>query len=180
MKGKEDKLEKYIRDNRRRFDIHTPDSAIRQRLFLSAPAGRKLIRRNQMFRVAAVILLIVLPSALIINIVSGHRQDLTARMNPQLLETEIYYETLMGSVFNGASAIFTRHPELKKELMADISELEDIGEGLRTDLKDNIDNREVVEALIRNYRIRIQLLEDLLEQMPDKDDGKEKTNGNEI
>ena len=180
MKGKEDNLEKYIRDNRRRFDIHTPDPAIRQRLFLSAPAGWRLIGRNQMFRVAVVILLIVLPSALIVNILSGNRKDMTARLNPQLLETEIYYETLMGSVFNRASLIFTQYPELKKELMADISELEDIGDELRTDLKDNIDNREVVEALIRNYRIRIQLLEDLLEQMPDKDGGKDKTDGNEI
>jgi hypothetical protein len=180
MNGKEDNLEKYIRENRRRFDIYTPDPAIKRRLFLSAPDGRKRIRRYRLLRVAAVILIIVLPSALIVNIVSGNRKNMSTRLNPQLRETEIYYEALMGSVFNSAGLLFNQYPELKKELMADISELEDIGEELRTDLKDNIDNREVVEALIRNYRIRIQMLEDLLEQMPDKDGRKEKTDGNEI
>jgi hypothetical protein len=29
-------------------------------------------------------------------------------------------------------------------------------------LKDNVDNQDVIEALINNYRIKIQILEDML------------------
>lgn len=103
-----------------------------------------------------------------------------AAMSPELRETEVYYETLVSSVFSRANTLFADYPGLETEIRADIGELEQIGRELMDDLKDNVANREVVEALIRNYRLRIQLLEDLMENLPDENEKKENALRNEI
>jgi len=41
---------------------------------------------------------------------------------------------------------------------------------IRKDLKDNAANAEVVEALIRNYRTRVMILEEMLEILKEKQD----------
>jgi len=43
-----------------------------------------------------------------------------------------------------------------------MSHLDSLCTEIKKDLKDNVANQEVIEALIQNYRIRIRLLEDML------------------
>ena len=83
--------------------------------------------------------------------------------NPQLKETEIYYNNLVNSLYREATPLLTGNPEIKKELTTDISHLDSICIEIKKDLKDNVANQEVVEALIQNYRIKIRLLEDMLD-----------------
>ncbi|MGD2034222.1 MAG: hypothetical protein PVF73_04140, partial [Bacteroidales bacterium] len=64
---------------------------------------------------------------------------------------------------------------LEEELQTDLSELDSIYEGLKDDLKDNIANHEVIEAMIQNYRLRIAILEDMLLFL-DQEDEENNTN----
>ena len=82
--------------------------------------------------------------------------------NPQLKETEIYYNNLIFSLYNKVSPLLASNPEINKELFTDISHLDSIYLELRKDLKDNVSNQEVIDALIQNYRIKIELLEEML------------------
>jgi hypothetical protein len=165
MKREEDNLEKFIRENRSEFDRFVPPSAVKRRLFSAHAGARRLVMRPALLRAASVIIITGLSLLLAYN--AGIRRSfVSANSNPELRETELYYESLMNSVFSKANPLFTQFPELEYELKADIVELEDIGEELKEDLGDNISNREVVEALIRNYRLRIRMLEELVEDMP--------------
>jgi len=56
----------------------------------------------------------------------------------------------------------TQYPSVEDELNTDLSELDSIYVSLKHDLKDNIANHEVIEAMIQNYRLRINILEDML------------------
>jgi hypothetical protein len=51
---------------------------------------------------------------------------------------------------------------------------------IRKDLNDNIANEEVVQALIRNYRLRIELLEDMLMLMKEKEAGNKNYSDHEL
>lgn len=135
---------------------------------------------NNFLRVASVA--IITGFAMIIAYNTGVRRSNNAfsGISPELIETEQYYEVLMSSVFTKANKIFATYPGLEEETRADIEELERIGKELRDDLKENISNREVIEALIMNYRIRITLLEDLVKSMEDEGTDIEKTRTNEI
>jgi len=43
--------------------------------------------------------------------------------------------------------------------------LDSVYADLRRDLKDNAANEEVIEAMIQNYRLKLEILEDVLSQM---------------
>ena len=40
---------------------------------------------------------------------------------------------------------------------------------MKADLKDNVANQEVIEAIIENYRLRIAILEELLTELKPED-----------
>ncbi|MBV5348589.1 hypothetical protein JZU61_02865, partial [bacterium] len=57
------------------------------------------------------------------------------------------------------------YPELKMEIEGDLNELESMYLSLKSDLKENISNKEVIEAMIENNRNRMKLVDDVLEQI---------------
>jgi hypothetical protein len=103
-----------------------------------------------------------------------------SKYNPQLKETEIYYNNLVNTLYKEASPLLTDNPEIRNELNSDMSHLDSICTDLKKDLKDNISNREVMEALIQNYRIKIQILEDMVTVLKEKENTTEKKNSHEL
>ncbi len=83
-------------------------------------------------------------------------------------------------MYTEADPLFTGNPELKQELTDDISHLDSIFYDIKKDLKDNASNQEVISALIQNYRIRIRILEDMLEILREDENNPDKTNGHEL
>lgn len=180
MRREEDNLEKYIRNNRKKLDVYYPDPSIKRRIFSSTAGGRKVLMFNKFVRVASVAMITGFAMIMAYNTGIRRSYNSLSGISPELLETEQYYEVLMSSVFTRANPIFASYPGLEEETRADIEELEKIGKELRDDLKENISNREVIEALIMNYRIRITLLEDLVKSMEDEGTEIENTGKNEI
>jgi hypothetical protein len=84
---------------------------------------------------------------------------------PGLHEAEAYYTNLVNQKLNELKPIMDNCPSLQEELNFDMSELDSVYSELKADLKDNMANQEVVEAIIENYRLKISILEDLLKEM---------------
>jgi hypothetical protein len=89
---------------------------------------------------------------------------------PGLRETEVYYTSLVNQKLDELKPIIANCPSLKEELNFDMSELDSVYLDLKADLKDNMANQEVVEAIIENYRLKIRILEDLLTEMEPRGD----------
>ena len=106
--------------------------------------------------------------------------DGLTQINPQLKETEIYYNNLVNSLYKEATPLLTKNPEIKKELNTDLSQLDSICSDIKKDLKDNVSNQDVVEALIQNYRIKIRLLEDMLTILKENENNPEKKKSYEL
>ena len=51
---------------------------------------------------------------------------------------------------------------------------------IKKDLKDNIANQDVIEALIQNYRIKINILEDMLTVLKANENNHEKEKSHEL
>jgi len=114
---------------------------------------------------------------------SSERQknfDERSQSDPQLKETEIYYNNLVNSLYKEATPLLVKNPEIKKELNTDLSQLDSICADIKKDLKDNVSNQEVVEALIQNYRIKIHILEDMLTVLKENEKNPEKKNSHEL
>ncbi len=178
-----DELERHILNNREGMDIHDPDPGLWQRIGANLPRERRPRERrplqSYLLRAAAALIVAALCTAAILTAVrtAGKLND------PQVAEvreTRQYYDSRIQSLYREAEPLLTSNPEIGRELNAGMDELDSLSEEIISDLSDNIASSEVVEALIRNYRLRIELLEDMLYLMKENQTLPEKRPADEI
>jgi hypothetical protein len=178
-----DKLEDFISKNREDIDTRIP-----------SPDVWKGIRRNIGNRrltfirwsAAASVLILVGSALAVLNHRSneGHllpgREARIMKKNPQLVESEFYYNNLVKTLYDEASPLMVDYPDIKKELNDDMTQIDSICNDIRKDLKDNVSNQEVIEALIKNYRFKIQILNEMLEVLKEDQIPTKKTESHEL
>jgi hypothetical protein len=177
------KLEEHVRKNREDLDRYNPPSDTWRKIEKELKGDKRWNR--QWIYVAAMVAIIFGTAVILFRPVyrwSGDKKNIgniTAE-NPQLKETEIYYNNLVNSLYKEATPLLTNNPDVRKELNNDLSHLDSICIDLKKDLKDNISNQDVVEALIQNYRIKIQILEDMVTVLKENENPTEKKNSHEL
>jgi hypothetical protein len=181
-----DKLEEQIRQKKEDLDRYSPPSVIWRRIRKELKSEKSL---PQHWISIAAMLVVILGTAIILFRPVYRWSDSDKReineggfteTDPQLKETEVYYNNLVNSLYKEASPMLTNNPEIKKELNLDLSHLDSICADLKNDLKDNISNKEVVEALIQNYRIKIRILEDMLTILKTSENNRENKKSYEL
>jgi hypothetical protein len=181
-----DKLEEHIRKNREALDRYSPPAGVWNKINRQINSERFHVRR--LLSIAAMFIVIIGSSLFLIKPwLSNKAPNQINRANiknpfenSQLQETEIYYNNLINSLYLEATPMLTGYPEIKKELSVDLSHLDSICNEIKKDLKDNIANQEVVEALIQNYRIKIRLLEDMLAVLKEAENNQKKKENHEL
>lgn len=164
-----DKLEKFISEHREEFEIFEPgdDSWKGIRSRLRRQKRHRITARGILWRAAAVVVIFMLSFAVQEFLL---RKDLrVARRGdrirtdaiPELKEAEVYYSNLVDEKLSEIRPLIGQYPELGEEIEDEMSVLDSVYDGLRSDLADNIANDEVVEAMIQNYRLKLEILEDL-------------------
>lgn len=181
-----DNLEEFVRKHREEMDRYeAPKSVwrgIREELH-----GRKTTIYRWLSVAAAAAVIITLSVPLLVRkesgIAAGGTEQFAAgneTTKRQLRETEIYYNNLANSLYSQAGPLLAKYPEVEKELMSDMSQLDSICTEIKKDLKDNVSNQEVIGALIMNYRIRISILEDMLSTLKENEDNPKKSDRHEL
>ncbi len=123
-------------------------------------------------RVAAAIAMIFAGSAAGIYFLSGGKADVNRLSNEiylEMQETEQYYGLMVSQRYEELMPFLASDPVANEMLTADMEELDNVYTELKKDLKDNASNPEVVEAMILNYRVKLEILEDLLNQLKEKE-----------
>jgi hypothetical protein len=173
-----DELEKHIRDNRDAMDIHDPDPSVWNRIETQLPR-KHVTLIPQMWKAAAAVIVaaVALTALLRMTGITGARDNSAQSI---VRETEQYYNSLLASLYSEAEPLLTANPMIRTELEAGMSELDTISMSIMKDLKDNVATGEVIEALIRNYRLRIELLEDMLSVMNEENPDSKKNGEYEL
>jgi hypothetical protein len=175
----DDRFEKFIADNRDEFDFREPDPRIwikiEKRFGTKKKPGWRLILQR-----AALVAVIFSASYAVNELIHRYRgnefrsQDSrnsgTEATIPGLKETEAYYAGLVNQKLDELKPIIANCPSLEEELNFDMTELDSVYADLKNDLKDNMANQAVIEAIIDNYRLKISILEDLLSEIGSRED----------
>ncbi|HAN76993.1 MAG TPA: hypothetical protein DCQ31_04070 [Bacteroidales bacterium] len=166
-------IEDYIKDHRNEFDTHEPSDKVWKAI--ESQQKRHIIGNLQQHwvKIAAVVIVLLMSVAVLNYTVFNQSPNLTNENTdmaietqiPELSETENYYNTLVNEKLEEVRVFAAAKPELEQELMTDFAELDSILIELKTDLKDNASNEEVVDAMVHNYRIKLKILEDLLSEL---------------
>jgi hypothetical protein len=186
MTEKMDELEKFVSENRKDLDQYSPSENIWKEI--ESGIKRRKTSRIIWFSSAAMVLIILGTTAIFHRYFTdplspkplNNENLLLINSDPQVREAEIYYSNLIKDLYNEALPMLTSDPELKQELNSDLSKLDTICLEIKKDLKDNVSNQEVIEALINNYRIKIRILNDMLDLLKQDENNTEKTKNNAL
>jgi len=190
---KEDKLEKYIINKSEDFNDLTPDPKIWEKITDDLDMDGEKVRRftpgKILWRVAAVIIIFI-ASYFFHDMMSkrdriqiadqeGIETPGSNEVLKMLEEAEAYYTARITTMQEEVYRFAASNPEIREEINLELSQLDSIYAELKKDLKDNAANEQVVEAMIQNYRIKLEILEDILNQLR-KTEKNENTETHEI
>ena len=167
-----DRLEEFVKQHREKFDLHQPDPSVWLRINPSRVPVARERRPMRWLRVAAAIAMIFAGSTAGIYFLAGGRSDTrqySRELYMEMQETEQYYSRLVAQRYDELRPFLAADPAADEMLKADMEELDRVYQELKDDLKDNVSNPEVIEAMILNYRVKLEILEDLLNQLKEKE-----------
>lgn len=186
----DDKLERYIKENREQFDRYEPDSFVWEKIERDMQPKSRMDWRIVLTRVAGVAAIFAV-AFLTSEFIHREREDgmrndrivkkIKEIVIPELQEAEAYYAGIVNEKLAEMKLLASDHPDIEKELQDDFTELDSIYLELKNDLRDNIANQEVINAIIEIYRLRIEILEDMLSELnPDRNVSEPKNEGYDL
>ena len=167
-----DRLEEFVKQHREQFDQHEPDPSIWLKINPGNQSAAKERRPMRWLRIAAAVAMIFAGSTAGIYFLTGEGIEAdrhSSELYLEILETEQYYSQIVSDRYKELKPFLVSNPGAKEMLSTDMEELDEVYEELKEDLKDNASNPEVVEAMILNYRVKLEILEDLLIQLKEKE-----------
>lgn len=162
---KKDKLADFMRENRELFDDRAPspklwDNISRQ--LNTASRKRRSLAVNWLSGAAAALVLTLLVPTVWYSTNDG-LQSYDTSLSGEIFEITNYYETQIEEKIQLVSTLSANEPSIRTELDADLERLDQVLAELKEDLKDDVANREVISAMIQNYRMKLSILEQVLE-----------------
>ncbi|MBU2553127.1 MAG: hypothetical protein KKF98_01620 [Bacteroidetes bacterium] len=185
---KTDQLEKFILAHRDEFDVMEPDANTWSKISLQDVSKPKsaLNWKTILGRVAAVLVIFV-SSYYFHRYVDYQRErsmiqpNVTALEDRQILnemlESKAYYTRLIDSKTEQVFLLTANQPSLRTEIQEEMKQLDQEFLELQNDLYDLTDSEEVLAAMIQNYRLKLQILEETMLQL--KAQSKEKNQDHE-
>lgn len=166
-----DNFEKHIRENAAQFNEHKADRAklwanISAELHQPKPKVIPLWKRPMLRIAASIVLLLGIAGFIGLSVLSGGTTE-TQYVSKELLEIDMHYKGLVSYQVQ----LVQNNPNLsemdKAEFLSFMDELDAEYETLREEMRSNLDNERVLEAIVANYKKRIELIENLLRQLND-------------
>ncbi len=175
---KKKKLSDFIEDNRELFDDRIPSPELWNNINRQLNAGSRKRRSLTVFWVsgaAAALLLTLLVPSLWFS-ASNRLQSYDKSLSGEIFEITNYYETQIEEKIQLVSTLSADEPSIRTELDADLAKLDQVLAELKEDLKDDVANREVISAMIQNYRMKLSILEQVLEYVDNTENSSEQEN----
>lgn len=166
-----DNFEKHIRKNAAQFDTQKVDRAklwanIAADLAKPEPKVIPLWKRPALRIAASIMLLIGISSIVGLSIFRGTSPE-TQYVSKELLDIDQHYQGLVSYQVELVKNSPHLTPMDKEEFLSFMDELDAEYETLRSEMRTNLDNERVLEAIVANYKKRIELIEKLLQQIND-------------
>jgi hypothetical protein len=179
-----DRLEDFVKQNREQFDLQEPDPSIWLKInpanapIISAPVVKERKPMRWLRVAAAVAMIFAGSSAGIYFLTQGNNEadQFSNQLYTEMQETEQYYTQMVAQRYDELRPFLASDPMAEEMLNADFEELDEVYDDLKEDLKDNVSNPEVIEAMILNYRVKLEILEDLLNQLNEKENQNDEDN----
>lgn len=186
-----DRLENYIREHRDEFDSIEPsedlwNAIVARKIEMSEDISNvkqqpKKVQLNRsvylrwVSRVAAAV--IIFFASYYYHDYQSNKEmiagnstesDANQSLYNTLVEANYYYTSQINQEKEKLYSLTVGNSTLRKEIQNELDELDKEFNKLKEDLNDNVDNEEIIAAMIQNYRIKLSILQDVMMQLQDK------------
>jgi hypothetical protein len=180
---KEDKLEQFIKNHAEDFNSLEPPSMAWNSIEKELPVQKLTPIRilwPYAWKVAAAI--IIFASAWMLKDYTDHstpseKPVISAEANPQLNElsdAEAYYTSQISNKQAELAHYARQHPEIIEDLKKEFTEMDKGKTELKNDLAESNADEKVIEAIILSYRVKLEILDQILNELRRSKDGNQK------
>lgn len=175
-----DKLKQFVQEHRQEFEFDEAPDFVWQNIEKELKSkNRKQQLNTTTSNVIKMVLKIAAVFVLFFFVAGAWKQShkssetLFAQKYPELMEAENHYQAMIQVKMTEVRTYEEQNNITDQGLVtSEMFELESIYQELKDELKDEVENKKVINAMIQNYRMRLEILETLLEQLNslEKDD----------
>ena len=163
------KLEEIIRNNPDAFNSEEPSSNHFGK-FLEKLDAKQIHRRREIWirrlthvaAAAAVILLVV--SITLLRKTSHTDAGISYNTSTEVKEIEVFYQNQIERSLQALNTTLKQCPAQKKNLSSCLKELNKSFESIQNDLKENPGDERIINALVNNYRTKLEVLDQIQKQ----------------
>ncbi|WP_297096065.1 hypothetical protein [uncultured Draconibacterium sp.] len=162
------RLDEFIKANREEFDFRAPSPEVWDKIEAATKTTKVVPLHHYFMRAAAVAVILIATGIVLWQNSMNSPVRLAENADPELkelIEAEAFYSSQVNQKLKEIQKCYYTFPELKHEIETDLNELEGMYKLLKNDLEENISNKSVIEAMIENNRYRLQLCDDVLNQI---------------
>lgn len=158
-----DKLENFVRDNKKNFDQLEPPADLWSRIEKQLDENQqkkkaeKVVRLSILYRSAAVLIPILFAGLWFYQYQYKQSVDLSS-INPGLARQQVHYASMIELKRSELKHIENEEPQLYREFSSEIRKMEESYKMLQKDLPSSPNQEETMKAMIRNLEIQVQLL----------------------
>ncbi|PID92743.1 MAG: hypothetical protein CSA96_01680 [Bacteroidetes bacterium] len=167
-----DRLEEFVVQHRADFDRREPDPSIWMKIHPEPMMIRPRRKRLRWLSIAAAVAMLfggTSAGLYFLKVRSQQGASAESGIYREIEESEQYYTQVLALRYEELRPYLAADQEAALMLQSDMKELDQVYAELKDDLKDNASNPEVIEAMILNYRVKLEILEDLLLQLKEKE-----------
>lgn len=174
---KEDKLEQFVRENTQSFDNLEPPVMAWEAIEKELPAPKQTaVRKLWPYAWKAAAAILIFASAWMLNDYTDKDKKTPeneivkseVQTNPELtelLDAEAYYTTQISSKQAELAKYAQQNPEIIEDLKKEFTEMDKSKAELRKDLAESNADEKVIEAIILSYRVKLEILDQMLAEM---------------
>ncbi|MFP4366848.1 MAG: hypothetical protein ACLFQA_07115 [Bacteroidales bacterium] len=167
------RIEKYIIDNREKFDLEEPDEGHFDRFMDRQVENRKNTARftwKHMLQAAAVTILLVMSSLWVYERFTGDELDngfiTLAEIDPEYREAELYYTSLINHKYNEIRSFdFPDNADEREMILKELAEMDTIYRSLEEELNTEGGNPMIINAMIQHYQLKVNIMNQILDHL---------------
>jgi len=159
-------LEQYIREQRSKLDSDRPREGHEDRFLrkLDQRPGRRVNFRHAM-QIAASVAIILASALVIFQQNRGGNRTAENEIPESFLEADQYYTTQVSQRYHQIKEFNFNNPEEKAVLLDELKDLDTYHQQLMDDLEANPSDDRVINALIRHYQMKLDIMDQIIYQL---------------
>tara|TARA_R110000868_G_scaffold4211_13_gene26594 strand:+ start:3416 stop:3955 length:540 start_codon:yes stop_codon:yes gene_type:complete len=162
-------FEKHIRENKLLFDEHKADKSklwanIEKELGQKQPSKTIRFWKSPLLKIAASIF-IALGIYTVVDFFTNQNNPQQTVANYELQEIDMHYSNLVQHQVELVQQSTKLTQEEKDEFLSFMDDLDEEYAQLKIEMGKNLANEQILEAIVNNYKKRIELMENLLDRI---------------